>query len=101
MSAHNQNPKARAAKLTLSLRADSGYTADTEYRISAEQWGEILRICEGNAEKMTPVFWYRPRSDGLGYDGPLHDGQIEPVRRESGAWVPLYAIPMQPPKHED
>lgn len=37
-----------------------------------------------------PVFWYRPRSDGF-YEGPIHNAQIEQVRRESGAWVPLYA----------
>lgn len=53
MSAHNQNPKERAATLTLTLRADSGYEADAEYRISAEQWGEILRICEDKDEKFS------------------------------------------------
>lgn len=37
-----------------------------------------------------PLFWYRPRSDG-GYEGPLHNGQIEDVRKASGAWVPLFA----------
>jgi hypothetical protein len=37
-----------------------------------------------------PLFWYRPRSDG-GYDGPLHNDQIEEVRKKSGAWVPLHA----------
>lgn len=53
MSAHNQSPKERSAALTLTLRADSGYEADTEYRISAEQWGEIIRVCEDQAEKFT------------------------------------------------
>lgn len=47
MSACEQNPKEKAAVLTLKLRADSGYEADAEYRISAEQWGEVLGICEG------------------------------------------------------
>ncbi|QBH21026.1 hypothetical protein EYC51_16860 [Alcaligenes faecalis] len=37
-----------------------------------------------------PLFWYRPRSDG-GYEGPLHNGQIEDIRKASGAWVPLFA----------
>lgn len=37
-----------------------------------------------------PLFWYRPRSDGV-YEGPLHNGQIEDVRKASGAWVPLFA----------
>lgn len=37
-----------------------------------------------------PLFWYRPRSDG-GYEGPLHNGQIDAVRKASGAWAPLFA----------
>ena len=36
-----------------------------------------------------PLFWYRPRSDGF-YEGPIHNAQIEQVRKDSGAWVPLY-----------
>lgn len=39
-----------------------------------------------------PLFWYRPRRDGL-YEGPLHKSQIERVRKESGGWVPLYTRP--------
>lgn len=45
-------------------------------------------------EGQKPAFWYRPHSDGLGYDGPINDSQIEAVRRNSGAWVPLYAGPL-------
>jgi len=37
-----------------------------------------------------PLFWYRPCSNGL-YEGPLHNAQIEEVRKRSGAWVPLFA----------
>ena len=44
-----------------------------------------------------PLFWYRPRSDGM-YEGPLHKSQIERVRKESGGWVPLYTHPQ--PKRE-
>lgn len=44
------------------------------------------------AEMAQPLFWYRPRSDGL-YEGPIHNAQIESVRKESGAWVPLHAHP--------
>ena len=47
------------------------------------------------AEKQKPMFWYRPRSDGM-YEGPLHNKQIEQVRRESGGWVPLYTTPLNP-----
>jgi len=47
------------------------------------------------AEMAQPLFWYRPRSDGL-YEGPIHNAQIESVRKESGAWVPLHAHPPTP-----
>ncbi len=36
-----------------------------------------------------PLFWYRPRSDGY-YEGPIHNAQLEKIRKESGAWHPLY-----------
>lgn len=39
-----------------------------------------------------PMFWYRPCSNGM-YEGPIHDAQIESVRRESGAWKPLFPHP--------
>jgi hypothetical protein len=41
------------------------------------------------AAQQEPLFWYRPRSDGL-YEGPIHNAQIERARKESGRWVPLY-----------
>lgn len=34
----------KKAKLSLSLRADSGYMADETHRISAQQWGRICKI---------------------------------------------------------
>lgn len=46
MSAHLQDADAKAAKLTLRLKADSGYTADAEYQISANQWSRILMVAE-------------------------------------------------------
>jgi len=42
-----------------------------------------------------PMFWVRLRSDG-GYEGPLHNDSIEAVRKESGAWTPLYTTPQAP-----
>lgn len=36
-----------------------------------------------------PLFWYRPCSDGA-YEGPIHDSSIEEVRKQSGAWKPLF-----------
>lgn len=44
MSAHNQDPNEVSASLTLALRVDSGYEADAEFRITATQWGEVIRI---------------------------------------------------------
>lgn len=40
-------------------------------------------------DERQPLFWYRPRSDD-GYEGPIHNDRIEDVRKQSGAWVPLY-----------
>jgi hypothetical protein len=37
-----------------------------------------------------PVAWIRFCSDGC-YEGPIMDEQIEEVRKNSGAWTPLYA----------
>ena len=44
------------------------------------------------AQQQEPVFWYRPCSNGM-YEGPIHNAQIERVRKESGAWHPLYTSP--------
>ena len=41
-----------------------------------------------------PLFWVRLRSDG-GYEGPIAHSAIEEVRRQSGAWTPLYTSPQQ------
>ena len=58
------------------------------------QYVEKLESHLAALENQKPVFWYRPHSDGQGYDGPIHDSQIEPVRRESGAWNPLFSSPV-------
>lgn len=42
-----------------------------------------------------PMFWVRLRSDGF-YDGPIHNDCIEHVRKQSGAWTPLYPLPAPP-----
>ena len=55
-----------------------------------------VRSLEQPQGEQEPLFWYRPRSDGM-YEGPLHKSQIERVRKESGGWVPLYTHP-QPPR---
>lgn len=38
------------AKLKLKLRADSGYSCDTDCRVSANQWAVICAIVENDAE---------------------------------------------------
>jgi hypothetical protein len=42
-----------------------------------------------------PLFWYRPCSNGM-YEGPIHNAQIEEVRKQSGAWVPLVTATTPP-----
>lgn len=54
-----------------------------------------LREALEQQAQVEPVFWYRPRSDGV-YEGPIHNTQIENVRKESGAWVPLVPATAQP-----
>ena len=74
-----------------------------QYRVTCEaQQRAIERMRDRVAalEKLQPLFWYRPRSDGC-YEGPIPDSHIEKVRRESGAWVPLIARPIQPPEAGD
>lgn len=44
------------------------------------------------AQASQPLFWVRLCSDGS-YEGPIHDSAIEPVRKASGAWTPLYISP--------
>jgi hypothetical protein len=40
-----------------------------------------------------PIFWYRPVGEDGGYEGPIHNGAIEKVRKLSGIWKPLYTSP--------
>jgi len=68
----------KAATITLRLKADSGYSANHECRVSAKQYGQIIAICQdgalGNAMGAAPellealreiesaVDWYLGRS---------------------------------------
>lgn len=58
----------------------------------AEKERDALRAKVAEMEKQEPIFWWRPRSDGA-YEGPIHNSIIEQVRKQSGAWSPLYALP--------
>ena len=51
---------------------------------------DSLRGEVGAGETVKPVAWVRFCSDGC-YEGPIMDEQIEDVRKNSGAWTPLYA----------
>lgn len=61
-----------------------------------EQWNAALI----HARSGEAVFWYRPRSDG-GYEGPIHSDSIEAVRKESGAWLPLFTHSQVAEKHHE
>lgn len=38
----------KTAELQLEMIAESGYEATAHYRISPAQWGDVLRVCEGD-----------------------------------------------------
>ncbi|RXZ42657.1 hypothetical protein [Crenobacter cavernae] len=47
------------------------------------------------AREAEPVAWIRFCSDGR-YEGPIMDAAMEDVRKQSGAWTPLYTAPPAP-----
>lgn len=51
MSTEIQDPTAKSADLRMTLSADSGYSAEVEARISAQQWGDINHIVHGTLTK--------------------------------------------------
>lgn len=59
---------------------------------SDHECGECMQPAPkvGAGETAKPVAWIRFCSDGC-YEGPIMDEQIEDVRKNSGAWTPLYA----------
>ncbi len=61
--------------------------------------GEFGECCQ-KQKHGEPLFWYRPRSDGF-YEGPIHNAQIETVRKECGAWVPLYTAQQRKPQFKE
>jgi len=64
-------------------------SAKVEEVITAAMPALLAKLAGVDAE---PLFWYRPRSDGF-YEGPIHNAQIEEVRKESGSWEPLHTLP--------
>lgn len=67
-AAHNQDASEKAATLTLKLKAASGYQQESVYKVSANQWGAIIAICEGgdSAPGMTDDLcaYFRERVEG-------------------------------------
>ena len=72
------------------LRAALRHEADCVEAAIAEIKSLRARIEE--MERQEPVFWWRQCSDET-YEGPIHTNSIERVRKQSGAWSPLYALP--------
>lgn len=62
---------------------------------SAVEADRAQRVPDGK-----PMFWVRLCSDGM-YEGPIHDKQLEDVRRNSGAWSPLYLASTPAPAQQE
>jgi hypothetical protein len=62
-------------------------------KMAAAQWMPLPKPPTAALARRRPVAWIRFCSDGC-YEGPIMDAQIEDVRKQSGAWTPLY-------KHND
>jgi len=58
-----------------------------------------LRVELAAIRALEPVAWVRFRSDG-GIEGPILDSRMEEVRKRSGVWTPLYALPQPAPTEE-
>jgi len=63
--------------------------------VTHEELADIVRASLAASAGSEPMFWVRLCSDGL-YEGPIHNARIEEVRRQSGAWSPLYLHPSPP-----
>lgn len=70
---------------------DAGHDVTVNQPLTQPQAAALL---QADAEVGKPMFWVRLCSNGM-YEGPLHDAQIENIRKVSGAWTPLYTRPQQ------
>jgi hypothetical protein len=83
---HYRNDESLNAKEMAEQELRAGLVA-----LSAARPNELIRLderCEKHPQS-EPMFWVRLCSDG-GYEGPIHNKKIEEVRKQSGAWHPLY-----------
>lgn len=109
-------PEPFALRMLLDLMATPAILMQTEDGhefacIKPQAWADIQKLppkmraaisdqlqqayLQGAAAQLSaePAFWvrYSVGAPGL-YEGPLHNSQIEDVRKESGAWTPLYTL---------
>ena len=92
-----RNPKYCPTDDTVALRElrDCWITAE-HHSARAQEREQIIELMRDKCRKVgagdtaKPVAWIRFCSDGC-YEGPIMDEQIEDVRKNSGAWTPLYA----------
>ena len=92
-----RNPKYCPTDDTVALRElrDCWRTAE-HHSARAQERERMIELMRdkcrkvGAGETVKPVAWVRFCSDGC-YEGPIMDEQIEDVRKNSGAWTPLYA----------
>ena len=92
-----RNPKYCPTDDTVALRElrDCWITAE-HHSARAQEREQIIELMRDKCRKVgagdtaKPVAWIRFCSDGC-YEGPVMDEQIEDVRKNSGAWTPLYA----------
>ena len=85
----SEREAALMAKLEAAEKSDAESIA--MYRKARDE-RDAMRARIEAMEKQEPVFWWRPCSDGA-YEGPIHNSSIERVRKQSGAWSPLYKLP--------
>ncbi|MEI7410113.1 hypothetical protein [Pectobacterium aroidearum] len=66
------------------------YGADSNVMIPADDAEALVReVLQRREAAENPEYWFRQRTDG-GREGPLHDSEIDDVRKTSGAWNPLF-----------
>jgi hypothetical protein len=81
------------------VRATQPASAPAEFHGACAMCGAAVGAPQGQAE---PVAWVRRHPSGELTGEMLPDAAIEPARRKSGAWLPLYlAAPAQPAQADE
>ena len=45
----------KSAKLRLSFKSDTGYNVISDYKITLEQWSDVLKVCAGTLKSRTTL----------------------------------------------